>query len=134
ARGFLLPSSLPVAVCAVRTARRRSRVRLTAPFERLAAPHRGEWSGMSRAALVRGVRLLPAHVDEHRSHLANGERDLEPDLADRLGLAWRAAVAAKCCEKRLEPFDLGVVPLFRAAHVEPGPSSTAGDEGASAPS
>src|SRR5581483_3838350 len=42
----------------------------------------------------------------------------EPDLADRVGLARRAALAAQRGQERLQAFDLGVVPLLRTAHAE----------------
>ena len=67
--------------------------------------------GRSVLGPVRRVRLLPADVDEHCADLTHRQRDLEPDLADRLGLASCGRAFPQGLEQCLEPFDLGVVLL-----------------------
>src|SRR5690348_1574379 len=52
------------------------------------------------------VGLLPADVDDHRSHLADREGDLDPDLADRLRFAWTTPIAAERSEERFQALDL----------------------------
>src|SRR5215210_6661783 len=74
-------------------------------------------AALTSSALVfgcrRSKRLLPADVDEHRADLADRDRDLEADLADRLGLACGRAALAQLDQELLEPFDLRVVLLLR---------------------
>src|SRR6266542_3623824 len=62
------------------------------------------------------VGPLPAGVDQHGADLADGDRDLEADLADRLGLARRPTVVPQLGEEALEPRDRLVILLLRGAH------------------
>jgi hypothetical protein len=68
---------------------------------------------VSRRWTVRRVRLRPADVDQHRAHLANGDGDFEPDLADRLGLPGLMPIRSHFAKKTLEPFNRFVVLLLR---------------------
>src|SRR5918997_1417506 len=68
-------------------------------------------------ARVRGKRLLPLHVDQHRADLADGDRDLESNLANRFGLPERGRRGAQFVEERFEPADRLVVFVLGALHL-----------------
>src|ERR1044072_2681500 len=83
------------------------------PTNRVAPP--GSWSLARALSLVAGVGLLPTDVHQHRPDLADGDRDLEADLPDRLGLARGRGIPAQLPEELRRPLALfGGSPL-RAA-------------------
>ena len=68
---------------------------------------------------ARRIRLFPTHIDQHRSHLADGQRDFERDLPERFGLASRPRVFPQLPEQAFQPLNLCIVLLLRLAQLIP---------------